>query len=309
MTKVFLYCDESGAKGYADQDESYPGEVGVFAGIMVPEECLATVKPVFDQIAAHYTPTSGKLHIADLAPEQQEAMRSELFVAIKNTKLPCFWYAIHVAGLHADHQKLVNLRKQAGEALRVARGGAEARIKRGSWRENPASMHVSLFLGLYSHLVAFLQEHRRQGVDIEIRTDQVDTPLVKNFTKVAEELLNNDPSVTKKKGFDTVEEKCVTGSITITVKWPPEFDFSQVVSSLSIVTMPDSDGLVVAADVLANSLNYLFKHRDADALYGPLNCIDAVAGHPLATHLDAFCDWGSGDCVGDGLYQHPKASA
>jgi hypothetical protein len=53
-------------------------------------------------------------------------------------------------------------------------------------------------------------------------------------------------------------------------------------------TLPDSDGLVLAADVLANSLNYLFKHRDADALYGPLNCVDAVAGHPLAAHLDAF---------------------
>jgi len=71
----------------------------------------------------------------------------------------------------------------------------------------------------------------------------------------------------------------------------------------------DSDGLVLAADVLANSLNYLFKHRDADALYGPLNCMDAVAGHPIAAHLDAFFNWGSGDCIGDGIYRHPKASA
>lgn len=86
MTKVFLYCDESGAKGYADKDEAYPGETGVFAGIMVPEECLGTVKPVFDQIAARYTPASGKLHIADLARVQQEDLRNELFEAIKKTK-------------------------------------------------------------------------------------------------------------------------------------------------------------------------------------------------------------------------------
>jgi hypothetical protein len=31
MTKVFFYCDESGAKGYADKNEIFPGEVGVFA--------------------------------------------------------------------------------------------------------------------------------------------------------------------------------------------------------------------------------------------------------------------------------------
>lgn len=308
MTKVFLYCDESGAKGYADQDETYPGETGVFAGIMVPEECLATVKPVFDQIAVRYTPASGKLHIADFAPAQQEALRNELFAAIKNTKLPCFWYAIHVAGLHSHHQAFTNILMQSAEALRVARDGAEPRIKRGSPREKAASMHVELFSGLYSHLVAFLSERKRQGVDIEIRTDQVDTPLVKSFTEVAGDLPDNDPSVATATGFDTVEKKVVTGSVTTTVQWPPELDFSPVVSSLSIVTMPDSDGLVLAADVLANSLNYLFKNRDADALYGPLNCVDAVAGHLLAAHLDAFFDWGVGDSIGDGIYRHPKAS-
>jgi hypothetical protein len=309
VTKVFLYCDESGAKGYANQDEAYPGETGVFAGIMVPEECLATVKPVFDQIAARYTPASGKLHVADLSPAQQGALRNELFVAIKSTKLPCFWYAIHVAGLRAHHQTCTDILKQQGEALRAARGGEESRIKRGSLRQQSASMHVELFAGLYSHLVAFLLERGRQGVDIEIRTDQVDTPIVNDFTEVAGDLLDTDPSVATATGYDTVDKKVVSGSVTITVKWPPELDFSPLVRSLSIVTMPDSDGLVLAADVLANSLNYHFKRRDADALYGPLNCKGAVAGHPLAEHLDAFLNWGSGDFIGDVMYRHPKAGA
>ena len=308
MTKVFLYCDESGAKGYADQDEAYPGEIGVFAGIMVPEECLATVKPAFDQIAARYTPASGKLHIADLVPEQQEAMRSEIFLAITNTKLPCFWYAIHVAGLHTQHLVRAKLLKQQDEELRAERRGAEPRVKRGSPREEPASMHVELFSGLYSHLVAFLVERGRQGVDIEIRTDQVDTPLVKRFTEVAEDLLDNDPSVTKATGFDTLQKKVVTGSVTATVNWPLELDFSPVASSLSIAPIPDSDGLVLAADVLANSLYYLFKNREGDALYEPLNCIEAVASHPLSAHLDAFINWGFGDCIGDGIYRHPKVA-
>ncbi|WP_157657919.1 hypothetical protein [Burkholderia ubonensis] len=267
MTKIFLYCDESGAKGYANQDEAYAGEIGVFAGIMVPEERLATAKPAFDQIASRYTPASGKLHIADLAPEQQETMRNELFAAIKNTNLPCFWYSIHVAGLHAYHQTLTNLLRQQREAFRTARGETEPRIKGRSPREEPASMHVELFSGLYSHLVAFLLERGSQGVDIGIRTDQVDIPLVKSFTEVAKELLDNDPSVSNTTGFDTIEKKVVAGSVTTIVKWPPELDFSPLVNSLSIETVPDSDGLVLAADVLANSLNYLFKHRDTDALY------------------------------------------
>lgn len=259
MTKVIFYCDESGAKGYADQDEAYPGEVGVFAGIMVPDECVATVKPAFDQIAASYTPASGKLHITDLSAEQQEAMREELFAAIRSTNLPCFWYAIHVAGLHAHHLSQVALIKQHGEALCSARGGAKPRIKRGSPRTEPASMHVELFAGLYSHLVVFLLERRRQGIDVEVRTDQVDTPIMKRFTEVAEELLNDDPIVATASGFDTVEKKVVAGHLTVALKLPPKLNLSPVVNSLSIVTASDSDGLVLAAERLGEQLELFIQ--------------------------------------------------
>lgn len=309
MPKVFFYCDESGAKGYADRDEAYPGEIGVFAGIMVPEECLATVKPAFDKVAERYRPASGKLHIADLTPEQQGAMRNDLFTLIKSTKLPCFWYSIHVAGLHAHHQLIINLHKQQREEFIAERGDSECRIKGRSSREDPVSMHVQLFEGLYAHLLAFLLERERQEVDVEIRTDQVDTPLLKRFTDVAKELLDNDPHVAKTTGFDTIEKRVVTGSVTTVVKWPPELNFSPVVRSLSIDKVPDSDGLVLAADVLANSLYYLFKRRSADALYGPLNCKDAVAQHPLVAQFDTFFNWGGGDIIGDGMYRHPKGAA
>lgn len=307
MTKVFLYCDESGAKGYANQDETYPGEVGVFAGIMIPEECITTAKSTFDQLAARHMQISGKLHIADLSPEQQERLRNELFAEIRRNKFPCFWYAIHVSGLHAHHSTQAAFWKQSAEELRLARGENDPRVKKGSPREEPASMHVELFSGLYSHLVAFLVERGQVGVDIEIRTDQVDTPIMKRFEEVAADLLDNEPRVSTTSGFDTVEKKVLRGSVTSTVQWPPELDLSPVVKSLSIETVPHSDGLVLAADVLANSLNYLFKNRALDTLYSPLNCRDAVEHHPLAEHLDAYMTWGSGDLIGDGIYKHPKA--
>lgn len=308
MTKVFLYCDESGAKGYANQDEAYPGEVGVFAGIMSPEVNIATVKGTFDEIAARYMPASGKLHIADLSMEQQADIRNELFSEIRCSRLPCFWYAIHVAGLHAYHSAQSAWLKKSAEECRLARGGKDPRIKRGSPREEPASMHVELFSGLYAHLVAFLIERGQEDVHIEIQTDQVDTPIMNRFEEVASDLLNNDPQVSKASGFDTVEKKVVHGSVTSTVQWPPDFDFSPVVSSLAIGTASRSDGLVLAADVLANSLNYHFKNRTTDTLYAPLNCRESIADHPLEEHLDAFMDWGSGDLIGDRMYQHPKAT-
>jgi len=68
-------------------------------------------------------------------------------------------------------------------------------------------MHVELFCGLYAHLLAFLLERGRQGVDVEVRTDQVDTPIVQRFTEVAKELLNHDPNIVTASGFDTIEKK------------------------------------------------------------------------------------------------------
>lgn len=306
--RVFFYCDESGAKGYGDQQESYPGEVGVFAGILVPEEMLGSVAPQFDAIAAKYKPASGKLHIADLPDGHKESLRQEVYEAVGQTVSPCFWYAIHVAGLHAEHKRVIELQQKVLEQAREARGGEPPRVKGGSRREEPASMHVELFAGLYAHLVAFLLERGRQEVDIEIRTDQVDSPIVQKFVQVAERLLREGPEVTRTSGFDTVTKEVVEGTITVEVKYPPGLKMPPLVRSLSIKPVSDKDGLVLAADVLANSLNHLFKNRSDAELYTPLNSPKAVANHSLAPHLDAFENWGGGDLVGDILYRHPHSA-
>lgn len=60
------------------------------------------------------------------------------------------------------------------EEFRAARGGTPARVGMGSPRDTPASMHVELFSGLYSHDVVFLMERGVAKAEIEIRTDQVD---------------------------------------------------------------------------------------------------------------------------------------
>lgn len=307
MSTVYIFCDESGAKGYSDRTESFPGEVGVFAGILVTAEMLPKIAPAFDAIAAKYTPASGKLHIADLPPEQQGALRDDLFAAVRTADLPCFWYAIHVEGIHQFHKQVLARRKAMKDGLRAARQGAAPRVRTGSPREEPKSLHVELFSGLYSHVVAFLLEHNRKDMEVEVRTDQVDAPIVKQFRSVAHELLNTDTQILKVKGFDTVTQEVVERELRINVQLPPELDFNPIVRSLSISTAAESVGLVLAADVLSNSLNYLFGQRTPEELYKPLNRPGAIARHALAEHLNAFVDWGSGDLVGDMLYAHPRA--
>lgn len=307
MTKIILACDESGAKGYADREESYPGEIGVFAGILVPDECSSAAAPKFMEIYDRYKPATGKLHIADLADDMQGGLRRDVYEAIQAFNLPCFWYAIHVAGLHAWQKSNDAISQRAKDSLQERRNGHQPRVKRGSPRSDTASMHVELFSGLYGHLIAFLQERRRKEVDIEIRTDQIDNPIIKDFEAVAKELLSDDPVVENVKGFDTVTRQLVEGVIKVEVVLPPEMRVEIVVRSLSINPVGEGDGFVLAADVLANSLHYLFKNRKDGERYDALNCPDAVLGHPLARYLDAFVEWGEGDLVGDRLYKHPRA--
>lgn len=302
-TRIILACDESGAKGYADQPEQYPGEVGVFAGFLIPEDKLDEKLPPFQALIPKYTPPGGKLHIADLTPEQQEALRQDVYEVIRNSGLPCFWYAIHVAGFHNWHKIEETLKQDARAAT------DNSTVKRGSARPDPSSLHTALFTGLYGHLIAFLEERGKVDVEIEVRSDQIDPPIIEEFEKAALRLLSTAPNVTPATGFDTATKKVLHGRVSIQAHYPPELAIKMAVRSLCLNPIPAGDGLVLAADVLANSLNYLFKHRPADELFRPLNTPAAVATHPLAKHLDAFNNWGEGDLLGDRLYRHPNAPA
>lgn len=304
--RVFVYCDESGAKGYADQQETFPGETGVFAGILIPEQRHACLSQKFDAIAQRFKPAQGKLHIADLPQEQKGALRQALFDEIQAANLPCFWYSIHVAGLNEYYTK----QREASRNRRVAMDAqrtSPARVKTGSVREELPSMHVELFAGLYAHIVAFLLERDRRDVELIVCTDQIDTPLAKQFHKIAAELLDTNTKITNVTGYDTMAKKVVHGKVSVTTHYPAEMKIPAIISSLNIQPVSGDNGLILAVDVLANSLNYLFKNRTEAELYAPLNNREAVMRHSLYANLDSFRQWGTGDIIGDGLYRHPKA--
>jgi len=115
---IVFACDESAAKGYADRDEQFPGEVGVFAGIIVPSELLSSAQAQFDAIAKKYETTPGKVHIAALTATQQGQLRKEVFDLIEQLHLPCLFEATHGAGFHAYFRQV---------GIMVARGKTQRR--------------------------------------------------------------------------------------------------------------------------------------------------------------------------------------
>src|SRR5690242_3955667 len=82
VTHIVLACDESGEKGYANATDTETDEIGVFAGIMVPAELLPKVASEFDAAVRPFASPDGKLHITDLKPEDQAALRNTVYALI-----------------------------------------------------------------------------------------------------------------------------------------------------------------------------------------------------------------------------------
>jgi len=295
-THIILACDESGAKGYADRDEVTPGETGVLAGLLVPADHLQAVAPDFDAIAHKYASDDGKLHITDLPPDRQQTLRDDMYALIRKHKIPCFYEAIHVAGFHRAYKEREELMDQTRTAKRSP-------IKMGSPRTVAASLHAALFQGLYGKVIAFCLEREQLRLHIEVRTDRVDSPLVKDFEETAKDLLDFGAKIRRVTGFDPVSKQVVKGSIEIGTV-PSDAQIPVVVEHLEIKVVDDSDGLVVAADVLANSLDYLFRTRSPQERYRALNDPEAFKNHPLRDCLDSFRRW-DGYNFTDCFYAHP----
>lgn len=296
VTRLVLACDESGAKGYADRDENTPGETGVFAGILISEEVLEAASPEFDAVARGYKTNDGKLHVTDLEPQHQHSLRNEIFSLVRQHQLPCFYEAIHVAGFQRAYEQMAERIKQAHATRRSS-------VKVSGNRHKPSSMHAALFQGLYAKVLAFCMERKRLHVSLEVRTDRVDSPLVKDFEREAAELLNCGAQIKWVTGFDTATQEIVEGEIRIG-SVNPEDQLPIVVEHLAINIVDDSDGLVLAADILANSLDYHFRSRSNDHRFRDLNSREAFVGHPLDDCLDAYWDWDTSD-LSDVLYAHP----
>ena len=305
VTNILFACDESGAKGYADNREAYPGEVGVFAGILVPDALKSSAEHELQALYRRHRPTAAKVHIVEMTPTQQETLRHDAYEIIGKLDLPCFWYAIHVEGLHSwyvwEKQWLEDARSEAGKR------NPNPRIKTGSPRDNPPSMHEQLFAGLYANLLAFLDERHCKRVSIEVRTDKIDSPILESFREDSDRLLATYPHLRKVSAWDTVTKQKVNATITHDVPDTSSISVNIEVTNLSINPLHHGDGFTLAADVLANSLNYLFKTRDESQLYRALNVPSAIRGHPLADNLAAFSNWGNADIVGDTLYSHPNS--
>jgi hypothetical protein len=161
-----------------------------------------------------------------------------------------------------------------------------------------------LFQGIYGKLIAFCMERGRTHLHIEVRTDNVDSPIVTEFEKTAQKLTDYGVTIKTVTGFHPVSRQVVRGTVTVG-ETPAAARLPVTIENLELRVVGDSDGLVVAADVLANSLHHLFATRPDGEKFRALNTPEAFARHPLRDCLDSFWRW-DGYNFTDTYYRHPQ---
>lgn len=274
METVLLVMDESGAKGYDDNQEQQQGELGVMAGFALPASKIQPFVNGLTEIVGSFE-VDGKLHITDIAPSDQERLRQCLFNYFSQCHVLWFYEAIYVQGFYESHGRTKALAEEAKKTRR-----SNVKLSQNPSRE---SLHAELFLGAFAKGLAFALDNIERGCHLMVVTDRVDKAVLKLFEAGVERFLGvGNPRRTEVTGFDVEKKEVVKGTVEVSV-----VSGAEALGDLSGITYEiecADNFLTLAADVLANSVRHHLNQTQATTPGAAINSLQAISGHPLG-HL------------------------
>ncbi|MCG9770344.1 hypothetical protein L1D59_17260, partial [Pseudoalteromonas piscicida] len=257
METMVLVIDESGAKGYATNDEKYVGELGVMAGYLYTEREIVDIERLFRNFTSpFFKHIDGKLHVTDLDVADQNKLRDDIFYAIRETRLQWFYKAIYSEGFHQSEFK-------------EGRGGIKDKKK---------LLHSELFENMLRKALCMAYSLGNKNLKLVVKTDNIDSGTLKKFYNVADDLchifLQNEREIfTYIKNGNEYQK--ITAYSSIKSDSIPKFE------SIVIEIECDSSPLSVAADILANSVHYHLREKQKENLGISLNNKKSIEEHPL----------------------------
>lgn len=268
LIKTYLICDESGCKGFANNPISNLNDIGVFAGYCIPERVFSDVRSSVNIIANKYENSEGKTHITNLTEEHQNNLRQEIFNYLLNCQGFYFFYeAIHHNGFcmhHLKNQQFLKEHKHENPRFRTSNNPQKYRL------------HTTLFQSLFIKNLALLIDLGFEQFEINVITDKIDSPIIKEFNNSIEQFLNIS-STTEYTGYDTIDKTIRKGSISFSAEGLHDYRENLKNYNIQIVSEQDTN-LVLIADILANSILY-YLNEDKDNKN--LNSKQSLIKHPL----------------------------
>lgn len=250
---MILVVDESGAKGYSTNREAAPGELGVMAGFIYPDFELEPLERLLDIRLAPFRAASGKLHVSELSPERQHELRELIYEMFRQTRIKWIYSAAYVQGFH----------EAASPSMRAE------------------SLHEKLFQDTLGHALARAHQIGVTDLDLEVRTDRVDSGVLKRFEGISNQLkdvlLRNERQYTKRARSIDGTTPGPSHTLTLRIEGEGLIRFNSIKIEIKVST----SALTVAADVLANSVLHNLREKQGKYLGIALNQRGALSGHPL----------------------------
>lgn len=281
MNSFCLLADESGAKGYAGVAEKFPGEAGIFAGLIVPAAAIADLTKAAKALEGRFG-NGAKFHITDLQPQAQDALRTEICNIVQHFGIVCVYEAIYVSGFFVwfrEQKKFLDsLPKVSRSGIKISGNTAEE------------CLHVWLFQGLLGKAIAWCEDNYKTDYHLTVLFDNLDKQLLKVFNQSAQELLGDMSSTSKVTGFDPKTNSVVRGEIKIQAHVSADWRIDSDPKNISLDASGANQELSIFPDILSNWLNFLFKERNKSELGIPLGRRAALDGFALQNSIYGFSD-------------------
>jgi hypothetical protein len=290
--KITVAVDESGAKNYSDKDEKFRGEFGVMVGIIAFDSCFDSLsaQKLFDEIDS----MDRKMHIADLPADLQTKLRKNIFDYIKSDRnIICIYNAVYVRGANRKYHE------HANDWDMRDKSDIPENIKQKSPVKS-TSLHKILFDGLVSKVIYHCEQLDKtnfcdDSYTIDIVTDNVDKSILNLFKKSIDERM----AITSHKSikittYDAEEKRTIENNLNVKFSGDCIKRLDGLLNKIKIVVNIDNaNPLVIAADVIANSLSHHLKKKIKLSPCIKLNSSEAIDDYEIADHfiLLGECDF------------------
>ncbi len=283
--KVFyLFCDESGAKGYSDKPGQGIDSLGIVVGIIIHESQLSLLKKYYDKIYKKYaTDLNSKFHLSDLPNNKQVNIRNDVFEIIKHIDARLIYSSISKDGMHEwyniqkkMHDDIVSKEKIRGYGV--------------NFTDPKESMLEMLYVDTISRFfAAIIDFHVSDGnFSAKIFIDNIDTPILDGIKKNVYEVTTYQPHSKEEiissrfcYASKTVDEK--RGFVEFNTKIPDALNADEF-NNIDFEIQIDSQ-YAIFPDVVANSLLFFAKNNLKKSPDISMNSLELISGHPLVDYF------------------------
>ena len=279
-TDTLAFVDEAGARGFSrNLTSARDREVALMCALMFPperiEEFRSSFRPGYDRFVGAM-PDGGKPHITDaFAPGNEawaavaQSVRSEFYHLIRRSEIRVVYEARRLKVERQSFKHMESIKSQAR-----AMSHSRARILEGP---SQARVEEELIIGLVLKLDDFCEAAQRHRVDLFF--DEIDEGLTKLYRKAMDRTGNISKTKHVVKGWDPEKKSLVRGAISSQAYASFPLD-TQHLGDLHVVGK--ADPLILATDIVANSLNYHLRRLPPDAF---LNRPSSIAGWELGSRV------------------------